>query len=67
VAVRAVRRAGLDEDVLTRIYGEEDWSATLAKDAAADDEGTDDDAAAARPSHGADGRPLDRNRMAGLT
>jgi len=59
--------AGLDGDVLTRIYGEEDWSATLAKDAAADDDGTDDDAAAARPSHGADGRPLDRNRMAGLT
>ncbi len=50
----------LTADVLTAIYGEEDWSATIRK---VDEETADEDAAAASfeaPS-------IDRNRLAGLT
>lgn len=54
----------LTPDVLTRIYGEEDWSATIRK---ADEDGDED--------HGEDDReedhhasvPVDRERLAGLT
>jgi phosphonate transport system ATP-binding protein len=50
---------GLSSDVLTEIYGEEDWSATIQKD-----EGDEDEAAPAAPS-GEAVRPDER--MAGLT
>jgi phosphonate transport system ATP-binding protein len=54
--------SGLTADVLTRIYGEEDWSATIRK-ADEDSEGTDEESNVisleARQPH--------RDRMAGLT
>ncbi|UUX48834.1 phosphonate ABC transporter ATP-binding protein [Nisaea acidiphila] len=53
----------LDADVLTRIYGEEDWSATIRKvDEDGEEDGEDDDAGS--EEHVA---ALDRERMAGLT
>lgn len=51
---------GLTPDVLTRIYGEEDWSATAKRSTDADD---DEEAAFG----GLEPAPLDRDRMAGLT
>lgn len=52
---------GLGADVLTRIYGEEDWSATIRK--VDEDEAEDDADAAVTPE-----LPLpDRDRLAGLT
>ena len=57
---------GLTADVLTRIYGEEDWEATIQK---ADEEAGDGDAdaAAAPPDDEGHGRKLDRDRLAGMT
>src|SRR6516162_7395294 len=60
--------SGLTAEVLTRIYGEEDWSATISKgdeDAGepADSEGTRDTESVIPP----DTRQPDRDRMAGLT
>jgi len=56
---------GLTPDVLTQIYGEEDWEATIDK---VDDEEVgedfDDDAAVAADHHAPE---LDRDRLAGLT
>lgn len=51
---------GLTPDVLTRIYGEEDWSATAKRSPDADD---DEEAA----FDGLEPAPLDRDRMAGLS
>ncbi|MEQ8584939.1 MAG: phosphonate ABC transporter ATP-binding protein [Thalassobaculaceae bacterium] len=51
----------LTPDVLTRIYGEEDWSATIRK---ADEDG--DDAGGEEEDHHAS-VPVDRERLAGLT
>lgn len=51
--------AELDADVLTRIYGEEDWSATIRK-VDEDAEGTEDSAEEIAAA-------LDRERLAGLT
>lgn len=51
----------LTPDVLTQIYGEEDWSATIRK-ADEDGEETDEDSA----DHAAS-VPVDRERLAGLT
>jgi len=59
--------AELAPDVLTRIYGEEDWTATLTKDTEADDDEADDRRSAARSTQNLDGRQFDRDRMAGLT
>lgn len=59
--------AELAPDVLTRIYGEEDWTATLTKDTEADDDEADDHRSAARSPQNLDGRQFDRDRMAGLT
>ena len=54
--------ADLTAEVLTKIYGEEDWSATIRK---ADNEAPDpDDTAAARP---AETPAIERDRLAGLT
>jgi len=52
---------GLTPDVLTRIYGEEDWAATAKR---APEGGEDDDHEALGALEPA---PLDRDRMAGLT
>ena len=51
----------LDAEVLTRIYGEEDWSATIRA--------VDDDGEPAAPSHDHLGpaEVLDRERLAGLS
>lgn len=49
----------LDADVLTRIYGEEDWSATIRK--------VDEDADDTEESAEAIAAALDRERLAGLT
>jgi phosphonate transport system ATP-binding protein len=55
---------GLTPEVLTRIYGEEDWSATIQKSAQAEDEAIEEPPArAVEPELAA----TDRNRMAGLT
>jgi phosphonate transport system ATP-binding protein len=59
--------AGLAPDVLTRIYGEEDWSAVPAKDAEADESEADADPLTPRSAVNADGPRLDRSRLAGLT
>jgi phosphonate transport system ATP-binding protein len=56
--------AGLGADVLTRIYGEEDWSATIRK-VDEEDEGEVEDSAAAAVTP--EVRQPDRDRMAGLT
>ncbi|SDG35426.1 MULTISPECIES: phosphonate ABC transporter ATP-binding protein [Thalassobaculum] len=50
----------LTADVLTQIYGEEDWSATIRK---ADEDGEDIDEDADHPGT----VPVDRERLAGLT
>ena len=57
---------GLTADVLTRIYGEEDWEATIQK---VDEESGDGDAdaAAAAPDDEGLGPKLDRDRLAGMT
>jgi len=52
---------GLTPDVLTEIYGEEDWTATIKKDKEGGDEEGD-----AAPSGDLDQEP-DRERLAGLT
>ncbi|MCW5692105.1 MAG: phosphonate ABC transporter ATP-binding protein [Pseudolabrys sp.] len=52
---------GLTSEVLTRIYGEEDWSATVQQGQDADDD------EAAPPLAGLEPGPLDRGRLAGLT
>lgn len=52
---------GLTPDVLTRIYGEEDWSATTKQSSEADDDEEAPDAFG-----GPEPAPLDRDRMAGL-
>jgi phosphonate transport system ATP-binding protein len=53
----------LDADVLTKIYGEEDWSATIRKvDEDGEEAGDDDDESS--EEHIA---ALDRERLAGLT
>lgn len=49
----------LDSDVLTRIYGEEDWSATIRK--------VDDEAEGTEDSAEEIAAALDRERLAGLT
>ena len=51
----------LSPEVLTRIYGEEDWSATIRK-TDEDGEDLDDD----QEGHGGTS-PIDRERLAGLT
>jgi phosphonate transport system ATP-binding protein len=55
------RPDGLTPTMLTRIYGEEDWSAALQKKAEADKESE------ALPRAAADAELVDRDRMAGLT
>jgi phosphonate transport system ATP-binding protein len=53
---------GLTPEVLTKIYGEEDWSATIRK--------IDDDAEEAQPESNVtalENRQPPRDRMAGLT
>ncbi|MEK9724566.1 MAG: phosphonate ABC transporter ATP-binding protein [Rhodospirillaceae bacterium] len=58
---------GLTADVLTQIYGEEDWEATIQK-VDADDDGADADEDAPKTADAdAHGPGLDRDRMAGLT
>ena len=58
---------GLTADVLTRIYGEEDWEATIQK-VDEDADGGDADAAAAPPDDHEDHGPQpDRDRLAGMT
>jgi phosphonate transport system ATP-binding protein len=52
----------LTADVLTKIYGEEDWSATMRK---VDDDGQG--AAEQRTTRSARNRQPHRDRMAGLT
>lgn len=52
---------GLTSDVLTRIYGEEDWSATTKRSPEADEDADHEEPGAPEPA------PLDRDRMAGLT
>jgi phosphonate transport system ATP-binding protein len=53
----------LDAEVLTRIYGEEDWSATIRKV----DEETDDTDEAQEKSAEEHAAAIDRERLAGLT
>ncbi len=56
---------GLEPDVLTQIYGEEDWEATIEK---VDDEEVDDDFdEGAAPGVEHQRAELDRDRLAGLT
>lgn len=52
----------LTPDVLTRIYGEEDWSATIRK---ADEDGDDAGGEEEEDNHAS--VPVDRERLAGLT
>ena len=52
---------GLTSDVLTRIYGEEDWSATTKRSPEAEEDADHEEPGALEPA------PLDRDRMAGLT
>ncbi|MHA1564984.1 MAG: phosphonate ABC transporter ATP-binding protein [Alphaproteobacteria bacterium] len=54
---------GLTADVLTEIYGEEDWSLTIRK--VEDDDQAETDTAAAPKSH--EVGELDRERLAGMT
>ncbi|MEZ5843782.1 MAG: phosphonate ABC transporter ATP-binding protein [Hyphomicrobiaceae bacterium] len=60
---------GLTAEVLTTIYGEEDWAATMQKggDDDAGDEASDDTPARAPRSHDDTHPTFDRDRMAGLT
>lgn len=55
---------GLDADVLTQIYGEEDWSETIQKydESAEEDEGQEALSEPERPR-----QDLDRDRLAGMT
>ncbi|MEQ8354925.1 MAG: phosphonate ABC transporter ATP-binding protein [Kiloniellaceae bacterium] len=55
---------GLTADVLTEIYGEEDWEATIRKVDDDDEEGAAGEGAAPEGHHG---RSLDRDRLAGAT
>ncbi len=64
--------AGLTPEVLTTIYGEEDWTATIAPDVAAEDEvalSVDGSSRKSASAHGHDAvlSALDRGRLAGLT
>ena len=52
---------GLSADVLTQIYGEEDWEATIQK---VDENGVEEAEEEEIPEHGPH---LDRDRMAGMT
>jgi phosphonate transport system ATP-binding protein len=54
---------GLSADVLTQIYGEEDWEATIQKDGEKNDP-EDDDGTTESPDRGP---RLDRDHMAGMT
>ena len=54
----------LTADVLTEIYGEEDWSATIRK-VTDEDQGDEELVEEDKPSHGAP--ELDRDRLAGIT
>ena len=57
---------GLTADVLTQIYGEEDWEATIRRvDEDDEDGGEIEEPVADGPSH--DAPELDRDRLAGLT
>jgi phosphonate transport system ATP-binding protein len=58
---------GLTPDVLTQIYGEEDWEATIEKVEAEDDSGTSEDDVLQHDAVDAHGPDLDRDRLAGLT
>jgi phosphonate transport system ATP-binding protein len=58
---------GLTPDVLTQIYGEEDWEATVS---VVEDDDEDEDLADAEVSTGKDDNQtpaIDRDRLAGLT
>ena len=55
---------GLTPEVLTSIYGEEDWEATIGKVEDEDEEGGDDVGEDDEDHHGPE---LDRDRLAGLT
>ena len=55
---------GLTADVLTSIYGEEDWEATIGK-VEDEDEASEEDAGEDDDDH--QGPELDRDRLAGLT
>ena len=55
---------GLTAEVLTKIYGEEDWSATIRK---VDDEAADDDDPAPAVVGAAEPPQPARDRLAGLT
>ena len=55
---------GLSPEVLTQIYGEEDWEATIRKVDDDDEEGAAGEGAAPEGHHG---RSLDRDRLAGAT
>ena len=56
---------GLSADVLTQIYGEEDWEATIQK--VDDDDAAEDDADEDGEPALDHGPQLDRDRMAGMT
>jgi len=56
---------GLSADVLTQIYGEEDWEATIQKVEDGDEDGEGDDAETDEDAE--TGPHLDRDRMAGMT
>jgi phosphonate transport system ATP-binding protein len=56
---------GLTSEVLTEIYGEEDWEATIRK--VDDEDGGDEDGDAKAEADGHHGPLLDRDRMAGAT
>jgi phosphonate transport system ATP-binding protein len=56
--------SNMTSDVLTEIYGEEDWSATIRKVDEAEE--ADEEEADVVPAAG-EARPLDRDRLAGLT
>jgi len=58
---------GLTPDVLTQIYGEEDWEATIEKVEDEDDSGTSEDDVLQHDAADAHGPDLDRDRLAGLT
>ena len=57
---------GLTADVLTQIYGEEDWEATIRRVDEDDEDGVDVEEPPG-DGHGHDAPELDRDRLAGLT
>ena len=57
---------GLTPDVLTQIYGEEDWEATIEKVDEEDDEAPDEDSPE-QADNANRGPDVDRDRMAGMT